>query len=258
MVHKNKKIFCEICIDKNIQIPKIAECNHHKDGNHKNNKPENIQYLCTLHHAEIHNILPNKSELKFLIIVRDKEIKRKNLLLCQVKDFEKLEYITPDIWNAELDQLNKNIKSYGQEIKKAIESLKNNKELPIEFLLRIKGISYITVAKLISYINIEKTKSVSALWRYSGLDPTRIKRSKQISKEKAKEFGNPYLKKELLKIIADQFIIQKTPKYIDIYNIEKQKELQKGLTKLHAHNRAKRKMIKIFIKDLYNNWKSIQ
>jgi hypothetical protein len=42
-----------------------------------------------------------------------------------------------------------------------------------------------------------------------------------------------------------------------IYDEEKQKQLDNGLTKLHAHNRAKRKAVKLFVKQYYFEYKRL-
>jgi len=81
-----------------------------------------------------------------------------------------------------------------------------------------------------------------------------------------------------LGIIADSFVKKRTPKYRDIYDKAKAKlvlkeypegylkEHFKGkykdtdikLTKLHIDKRARRKMMQIFVRDLYNKWKEIE
>lgn len=239
-------LICEIC------KKRIATDLHHKDGNHKNNAPENQQNLCAICHTKIHNTSPKKSELKRLVIFRDRAIKIRNALINQIRNFSRIEYQVPDLWTEELKKWNNQIK----EIEKNIKVLLKEKDYPIvKWLNSIKGISFLTSAKLIAWIDIKNSPTVSALWRYCGLDATRIKRNKKISLKEAKQYGNPYLKKELLGVLADNFIKKRTPKYKEIYDKEKIKQAKNGLTKLHVHRRAKRKMIKTFIKDLWINWK---
>jgi len=260
---------CERC--KNRE----AHHEHHKDGNHKNNNQENIQYLCTLCHAELHGSSPKQSELKRFVIMRDRAIRIRNALNNQIRGFSRIEYITPEIWENESKEIDKIIKNLEKEIKKLLKS----GQYPIwNWLKEIRGISFISASKLISYIDIKNTPTISALWRYCGLDATHIKRTNKISKEEAMKFGNPYLKKELLGILAKNgFIMHNTPLYREIYDKEKEKQLEieypegflkekyngykitdKHLSKGHAHNRAIRKMIKIFLEHLWREWRTLE
>lgn len=247
-------MICEICNERE------ATDEHHKDNNHKNNKPENKQMLCTKCHAELHGISAKKSELKRLVIMRDRAIRIRNALTNQDRNFSRIEYAVPEMWGIEMKGWNKVIKGYEKEIKKLIE----NNGYPIwEWLKNIKGISYNTAAKLISYIDIKNTPTISALWRYCGLDASHIKRTRKISQKEAKMFGNPYLKKEMMGILADNFIKQRTPVYRKIYDDEKRKEQartdeNKPKSKMHIHLRAKRVMAKIFLSHLWQEWRRLE
>ena len=242
-------MICEICKERE------ATDIHHIDGNHKNNDSKNIQYLCTICHSNLHGISPKQSELKRLIILRDRAIKIRNAMENQIRGFSRIEFIVPDFWVNYKKELNKKIKNFENEIKKMVE---NNGHPIIEWLLSIKGIGFITAAKLISYIDIKKTPTISALWRYCGLDATHTKRRRKVSEEEAKKFGHPYLKKELLGVLADNFIKKRTPVYREVYDKEKEKQLKLGITKLHAHRRAIRKMMKIFLSHLWIKWRTVE
>ena len=52
--------------------------------------------------------------------------------------------------------------------------------------------------------------------------------------------------------LVDCFIKQRTPKYREIYDKEKDKQIKNGIKKGHAHNRAIRKVAKVFLRDLFN------
>ncbi len=253
------------------------ECNknkatdeHHKDGNHKNDEESNKRYLCTLCHAKIHNISPKKSELKHLVIFRDRAIKIRNALDNQTRGFGRIEYVVPESWNNESELWNNKIKDYEKQIKKLLKS----GSYPIwdKYLKSTKGISFVTASKLIAYIDIFNTPTISALWRYCGLDATHIKRTNGMSQAEAKKFGNPYLKKELMGILADSFIKQRTPIYRKIYDKEKARQLEfhkQGLcercNKLklnkkagHSDMRAKRKSVKIFLSHFWTEWRTLE
>jgi len=77
------------------------------------------------------------------------------------------------------------------------------------------------------------------------------------------KFGNPYLKKELMGILADNFVKQRTPIYREIYDKEKARQASlKGegapKNKMHAHLRAKRKAIKIFLSHFWCAWRELE
>lgn len=235
-----KPKICEICKKRQVHHE------HHKDGNHKNNKPENLQYLCTLCHAEIHDILPKQSELKRMVIFRDRAVKRKNIIENQIRGFGRIEYVIPEELTDEYKSLLEIIKQYEKETKKLLKT----GNYPLwERLETVKRISFITASKLISHIDIRHSPYPSSLCQYCGYgDPKYIKRKKGMKQAEAKRCGNPYLKKELY-VLADNFIKQRTPIYRDIYDEEKEKQMNNGseLSKGHAHNRAIRKMNKIFL-----------
>jgi hypothetical protein len=104
------------------------------------------------------------------------------------------------------------------------------------------------------------------------LDATHVKRTNKISEEEALKFGNPYLKKELLGILGDNFIKQRTPIYRKIYEEEKERQLERHkngecerCTKLklnkkpgHAHAMARRKAVKIFVSHLWQEWRKLE
>lgn len=222
--------------------------------------PEWFQPMCTLCHAEEHGISPKKSELKKLVIMRDRAIRMRNALENHIRGFGRIEYIVPGEWTSQRKTWDGIIRGFEKGIKKLIEG----NGYPIwPWLEGIRGISYNTAAKLISYIDIKNTPSISALWRYCGLDATHVKRARKISQEEAKMFGNPYLKKELMGILADSFIKQRTPVYRKIYDDAKAREASRKddnrpKSKMHAHLRAKRKAVKIFLAHLWAEWRRLE
>lgn len=278
----NGSQLCELCGSEAHQV-------HHKDNNHKNNAKENLQLLCTLCHAKVHGIEPNKSELKELVILRDRAIRIRNALDNQIRGFGRIEYVVPEHWLGERKVWDKKIKSFEKEIKVKI---REGDYKVWSWLSGVKGIGEVTAAKLIAYIDIRNTPHVSSLWRYCGLDATHIKRTRGVFKGKekgekqkeAKKYGNPYLKKELIGILADNFVKQRTPVYREIYDREKAlqielvkihgvgKTLENGKTTVsvktrivdgkevnnHAHLRAKRKMVKIFLEHFWSKWREVE
>lgn len=145
-----------------------------------------------------------------------------------------------------------------------------------DWLKSVKGISTLNTANLLQYFGYcEKAKHCSSLWKYAGLHVINGKAPKLSMYGKGKEVEtgldyNPKLR-TLLYRIGDCFIKQRTPKYRDIYDKEKARQFKIGnydekknvmrnkdvegspQSKGHADNRARRKMIKEFLKEYYNN-----
>ena len=266
-----ENILCERCKKRNAEHVhfKNYKTEQTPKGDHRllaEQHPDWFENLCTKCHAIEHNIEPKQSELKRLIILRDRDIKRRNMLQNQIKGFSRIEYIVPQRYYDDLEKLNTDIKETEKQI---IQTLKENNYPVLDRLLKVRGIKEITAAKLLAYIDINNSETSGQLRRYCGLDPS-VKRKKGISQKQAKQSGNPYLKKELMGIVADNFIRQRTPYYRDVYDETKQQELKlmkqygKGVqvngngkttvnSLMHAHNRAKRKMIQKFMNHYYNN-----
>lgn len=147
-----------------------------------------------------------------------------------------------------------------------------------DYLSKIKGIGPAMSAVIISEIDIHKSKYVSSIWKYAGLDvaPDGAGRSRRaehlIDREYINAKGepavrksitfNPWLKTKLIGVLASSFLRAGNEKYRKIYddykhrleNHDKHKEKTKG----HRHDMALRYMIKIFIIDLYANWRKME
>ena len=145
-----------------------------------------------------------------------------------------------------------------------------------EFLKDIKGISTLNTANLLQYFGYcENAKHASSLWKFCGLHVINGKAPKlsMYGKGKDVETGldyNPKLR-TLMYRIGDCFIKQRTIKYRDIYDTEKERQLKMGGWDIekkkmhnkdvegmpqslgHADNRARRKMVKHFLVDYYEN-----
>lgn len=161
------------------------------------------------------------------------------------------------------------------------------------WLTSIKGLKAGSMAaQLIAQIDdISKSHTVSALWRFSGFAV--VNGQAEHNQKGVKSPFNRKLKGVCYNI-ADQFIRQQTPVYIDIYYAEKERQYKLhpeplcreckipavskmgkdkdgksvkkwrcpddgnhavSYTPAHLHNRAWRKMIKIFLQHLYIVWK---
>lgn len=154
-------------------------------------------------------------------------------------------------------------------------------EFPIwnEFLSGVSGIGPAMGGIIISEFDIHKAKYVSSLWAYAGLDVASDGRGRgkykehlvdktyisRTTKEEVKTKGitfNPFLKTKLVGVLASSFLRAGNEKYCKVYYDYKNRLANhakyKDVSKAHRNRMAMRKMIKIFLIDLYTNWKRIE
>jgi hypothetical protein len=181
---------------------------------------------------------------------------------------------------------------------KEVECEKNLKRVlkrfPIwtEYLEGIKGVGTIAAGWIIGEFDIEKATTVSKMWQFAGLNPGLVKGKKRVDHEDGKvefvETGemirgdkltpghvspfNQNLRTALVGVLADGFIKQQNYYCMEFYypykaRLEQEentvlhagKEKQwKDVNKGHRDRAAKRYMIKMFLKDLYVAWRTIE
>lgn len=142
------------------------------------------------------------------------------------------------------------------------------------FTADIKGIDAVDTMKLITYFkDVGRFSSISKIWKYSGFAPVSYcKRCNKLLKfctcevprpifvaerqkrGKAKSY-NKDLKKALV-AIGDRIILD-DPYYRQAYYGYRTEEIDKSeyLSPQHIHNRAKRKVIKLFLYHFINAWR---
>ena len=172
-------------------------------------------------------------------------------------------------------------KKLDRKIAKAIE------HVPVyrDFLKGVKGIGPMTAAVIISEIDIEKATNVSKIWQYAGCNAGLVRGKKKKGDETIQTTDlirgdrptagyllpyNKFLKTKLLGVMADCFIKCKSPYTEYYYNMKTRLEQSekpvngdpskhwKDETSAHRNNYARRYMVKIFLIDLYRNWREIE
>lgn len=122
-------------------------------------------------------------------------------------------------------------------------------------------------AQLLAQIDdIGKFDTISKLWRFCGWAVIDGKIDRCKKGEKA-----PYNRrlKSICWLIADQFIKQQTPIYVDVYYAEKERQHHLHPEKIkvdgkwlyndgHLHHRAMRKAIKLFLSHLWVKWREFE
>ena len=156
------------------------------------------------------------------------------------------------------------------------------KDYPIynNFLAGTTGVGPAMAGVIISEIDITKAEYPSSIHKYAGLDVAGDGQGRSRRKEHLEDSEyvdadgvvqtkrgitfNPFLKTKLVGVLGSSFIKQSPDKckYRKVYddykhrieNMDAHKEKSKG----HRHNMAVRYMIKIFLIDLYNEWRALE
>jgi len=165
------------------------------------------------------------------------------------------------------------------------------KTVPIftEFLKGVKGCGPLMSAAIISEFDIEKASTVSKMWQFAGLNPGMVRGNKTEGSKKEGTFKliksnemvrgdkltsgfqapfNQFLRSKLIGVLASGMIISRSPYAEFYYNYKNRLEQSekyvvgsdkkwKNESKGHRDMAAKRYMIKMFLKDLYVNWRSL-
>jgi len=232
----------------------------------------NINILSPIEHMKIHGNYRERSEklekLKALVDDREQVMKLVNKINNQLKAVERrTDFLSPDT----IQFLKKTLKECNEELKqrtKAVEKFCNNNfkdELIFKAVRTVKGIGPLTIAPMLVYVDPEKAKYPSSVWKYTGLHCPSHKRY-----QKGKTSGgNKNLRTALYRFAEDQLRLSRyNPGYLPIYhetrerlaNSDKIVETWVGKGKLekrkwkdtkpsHQHGAAFRAMIKCFLAD---------
>ena len=198
---------------------------------------------------DLSQVQDKKKEKEYLKEYADKELQKhanklekQGKLTAQEKKFlDKMFTLLEDVEKKE------------SEYKKEVEKIIMNEPIWTGFLQHIKGIGPLITAMLLYYFGYcEKAEYPSNLWSFAGLTPN----SKYVKGESSG--FNKNLRMYCWRI-SDSFIKQRTPRYRPIYDAEKARQLKLIENKAenaptrpgHAEKRARRKMVKFFLSDLY-------
>lgn len=134
-----------------------------------------------------------------------------------------------------------------------------------QYLSEVCGVGETIAAVIISEIDIHVAKYPSSLWCFAGMAP-----GKDRKKKGEKCPYNQFLKKVLLGVLGPSFLKANSP-YREYYdNMRTRLESEdwgmeaktpsdkKKPKKFHQHNAANRYMVKMFLKDLYVAWRTLE
>lgn len=168
---------------------------------------------------------------------------------------------------------------------KAIADELSREPIWTEYLINVRGVGPLMAGVMLSEIDIHKCNSISALWKFAGLDVvTReddngeligegrsMRKAHLVPKQYTNRKGevvdtvgityNPFLKTKMVGVLADVIIKLGGP-YKEIYNGYKNRlenhPKHKDKTKAHRNAMAKRYMIKMLLADLWTKWRELE
>lgn len=138
------------------------------------------------------------------------------------------------------------------------------------FLKDVKGVGPLMAGIIVSEYDIEIATTVSKLWAFTGLAPGRDR-----LKKGEKACFNKWLRTKMCGVLAGSFLKSRSPYAEYYYNMKTRRENSEQMTKewkkggeaevrwcdatpAHRHRDAIRYMIKMFLKDLYVMWRTIE
>jgi hypothetical protein len=185
-----------------------------------------------------------------------------------------------------------------KDIEKKLKKVLKRFPIYTEWLLGVKGVGTIAAAQIIANIDIHKATTVSKIWQYCGLNPGMVVGKKRVENKDGSftlvpsstmirgdkltaGFVAPFnknMRTALCGVLADGFIKAQAPYAMEHYYPYKErlanseamtteikaagaKPVQvawKDAKPAHRDRAAKRKMIKMFLMDLYVAWRTIE
>lgn len=229
---------------------------HHLDGDHSNNEPENLAPYCKRCHNESHDISDNLTELTIMARTWDRIQKTRVATGNAINAYERLRYDVPHVHKVHdiLEQAEK-------QTMKLIEKMLKEEPIYTRYLSKVKGVGSSIGAALISEIGDPgRFPTVSSLWSYCGLDVRNGEAPKKRRGQKAN--WNQKLRMYLCGRLADSFIklrpVHTGRKLYDQYKGFYRERDGDKLSKGHIDNRARRKLVKVFVACLWSAWRQIK
>lgn len=152
-----------------------------------------------------------------------------------------------------------------QILEKAIAKQITKHPVWIKFLSEVKGVGETLAAVMLTEFNIEIATTVSKMWAFAGLCPGRDRKKKG-----EKCCFNQFLRAKLCGVLGSSFLKCNSP-YRQFYdNMRQRLEAEQwGMESKnpgnkdnpragHQHKAAIRYMVKMFLKDLYVAWRTIE
>lgn len=234
----------------------LAQDVHHLNGIHHDGRPENLAPWCKRCHNEHHGISDNLTELTIMARTWDR-IQGDRIATGNVIDaYERLQYDVPRVREVHTELLR-----LEKETMRSMEKMLKEEPIYQLYLSKVKGVGPSIGAALISEIGDPgRFPTVSSLWSYCGLQVTNGEAPKRRKGQKAN--WNQKLKMFLAGRLADSFIkLRPCHTGRKLYDQYKRFYVERDgdkLSKGHVNNRARRKLVKVFVACLWSAWREIK
>jgi hypothetical protein len=206
------------------------------------------------------------------------------------QDIEEREFAVEDI--VMFSEVADAARDQEKAIEKKLKSVLKRFPIYNDFLLNVKGVGTIAAGWIIGEYDIHKATTVSKLWQYTGVNGAMIPGKKRVeNKDGSYSYVltgemvrgdkltpghvapfNKRLRTALVGVLADGFIKAKSEYAMNYYYPYKARLEQesnevlhigkqvawKDVSKGHRDRAAKRYMIKMFLKDLYAEWRKME
>lgn len=143
---------------------------------------------------------------------------------------------------------------------KIVEKLLDYFPIWTEWLVNVEGVGPAIGGYLVSWLDPAKAPRPSSFWRYAGLHVVDGKAPRRIRGQNAD--WNHRLRSKLLGVLGDQFVKRPRSYYGRLYRNYKHRlehhQKWKETTPMHRHRAAVRYAVKIFLKDLWTEWRKLE
>ena len=183
-----------------------------------------------------------------------------------------------------------NAREQERQVEKQLLSVLKRFPVYTAYLVHVKGVGPIAAGWIVGEFDIEKATTVSKLWQFAGLNPGMVVGQKRVEDGPDKwhfertdtlvrgdkltpEFVSPFhqrLRTALVGVMADGFIKCQNAYALDYYypykarleqeenRIYGEEKAWKEVSKARRDRAAKRYMLKMFLKDLYVAWRTLE
>lgn len=149
------------------------------------------------------------------------------------------------------------IRKYRKAIEKELESEAG--KLPMaEWAAKVRGFALPSLAAIVGECgDLSNYATVSRLWKRMGLAVIEGERQRRVGGDMALIHGYNPERRSVIWNIGECLIKaqEEGDPYRTFYLAEKERQLAKGMTRIHAHRRAARHMTKKFLADLHSVWR---
>ena len=118
----------------------------------------------------------------------------------------------------------------------------------------VKGLGKVTLGRIMGMCNLKLLPTVTKMWAHAGLG---LKDGKPQRRQKGKLLDyNDELRSAFY--LLGQSLTRQQGAYYDFYKIRRERAEKCGLTKLHAHNRARFEMLKLVASHIWRMWREVE